>query len=171
MNRIALDGAPEGYAVDEARGVFYTNLEDKDKTVVLDVKTRKVTATWDARCGGDGPRGLALDAQRGLLFVACTDRVKVVDAAHGGAQLSELATGEGVDNIDYVDASRQLYVAAGKAGTLTIARVDDKGGLTAVGTTPTAPGARVVVAGADGTAYVADGKQGRVLVVTAAKGP
>jgi len=33
-------------------------------------------------------------------------------------------------------------------------------------TTPTAPGTRVVVAGRDGTAYVADGKQGRVLALS-----
>src|SRR5207249_4578532 len=30
--RIAFDGEPEGYAVDQERGLFYTNLEDKDRT-------------------------------------------------------------------------------------------------------------------------------------------
>lgn len=163
--KIALEGEPEGYAVDQARGVFYTNLEDQDKTLVLDARTHRVTATWPARCGSEGPRGLALDVAKGFLFVACTDQVKVVDVAHGGAQLSQLATGAGVDNIDYLDRSGTLYVAAGKVGTLTLAHVDDKGVLTLVVTTPTAPGTRVVVAGRDGTAYVADGKQGRVLAL------
>src|SRR5437867_2033182 len=41
--RIGLEGQPEGYAVDDARGVFYTNFEDKDRTLTIDVKTRRVT--------------------------------------------------------------------------------------------------------------------------------
>ncbi len=86
--RIAVDGSPEGYAIDEGRGLFYTNLEDKDKTLTIDVKARKVTATWDTRCGGDGPRGLALDAAKSFLVVACTDHLQVLDAAHGGRSSS-----------------------------------------------------------------------------------
>jgi hypothetical protein len=48
---------------------------------------------------------------------------------------------------------------------LTVARVEGKGVLTLVATAPTAPGTRVVVAGRDGTAYVADGKQGQVIAL------
>jgi hypothetical protein len=166
--KITLDGAPEGYAVDPGRGVFYTNLEDLDKTLVIDARTHKVTATWEPKCGSDGPRGLALDAAKGFLFVACTTEVKVLDAAHGGAQLSALPAGGGIDNIDYVDEKHQLYIAAGKTGLLTVARVDDKGVLSVLGTVATAPGTRVVVAGKDGSAYVADGKGARVLSVTLA---
>jgi hypothetical protein len=109
-----------------------------------------VTATWEPRCGADGPRGLALDATKGWLFVACTDHVLVMDAARGGAQLSQVAAGEGVDNIDYLDGRGLIYIAAGKAATLTVARVDEKG-------------VASVVAAADGTAYVADGKQARIV--------
>jgi DNA-binding beta-propeller fold protein YncE len=170
--KITLAGEPEGYAVDQARGIFYTNLEDGNKTVVIDAKTHKVTATWEPKCGSDGPRGLSLDAAKGWLFVACTDHIQVLDArqdgGHGGAALSQLPTGGGVDNIDYVDDKGQLFIASGKAGTLTIARVDDKGGLAVIATAPTAPGTRVVVAGSNGAAYVADGKQGRILALTLA---
>ena len=166
--KITLSGEPEGYAIDQARGVFYTNLEDGNKTLVLDARTHAVTATWEPHCGSDGPRGLALDAAKGFLFVACTDHVQVLDAAHGGAPLAQLPTGGGVDNIDYLDARGQLFLASGKAGTLSIAKVDDKGGLAVIATAPTAPGTRVVVAGKDGAAYVADGKLGRVIALTPA---
>src|SRR5262252_8653718 len=98
---IALDGSPEGYAVDNERGTFYTNLEDKDRTLALEVKTRKVTATFTPGCGPAGPRGLALDAARRLLFVACTDGAVALDLAHGGKVVGRVATGGGVDNIDY----------------------------------------------------------------------
>src|SRR5262249_40581405 len=79
-----LEGAPEGYAVDDAHGVFYTNLEDKDRTLRIDVKTRKVTATWLPACGEEGPRGLAVEPAEQLLVVACPTQVEVLDAGHDG---------------------------------------------------------------------------------------
>jgi hypothetical protein len=162
-SEIALEGEPEGYAVDEAKGLFFTNLEDKDKTLSIDVKTHAVKATWEARCGTEGPRGLALDAAKNLLFVACTDHVETLDVANGGAIVARLETGAGVDNIDFLAARRLLFVAAGKAERLTVARVDEKGALTLVATAATAPGTRVVVADESGAAYVGDPMQGRVL--------
>jgi len=47
---IKIDGDPEGVAVDAARGVFYTNVEDKDRTLAIDVRTRKIVASWPAGC-------------------------------------------------------------------------------------------------------------------------
>ncbi len=166
---IAVGGEPEGYAVDDARGLFYTNLEDKDRTLAVDARARRVVATWEPRCGGDGPRGLALDGRRGFLFVACTDHVVVLDAGHGGARLDSAPTGAGVDNIDYVGARGELYVAAGRAAKLSVFRVDDRGRLAAAASAPTAPGARVVVADGSGAAYVADSKGGRILRFTPAR--
>ena len=65
-----------------------------------------------------------------MLMVACTDHVEVMSAAADGKVLSTLDTGGGVDNLDYLPARRALYVAAGAAGTLTVAHLDDKGTLT-----------------------------------------
>jgi DNA-binding beta-propeller fold protein YncE len=162
---LKLDGEPEGYAVDAARGVFYTNLEDKDKTLAIDVKTRKVVSTWAPGCGADGPRGIALDAARRLLFVACTDGAVTLDLAHDGKPVGRLKTGSGVDNIDYHADKRLLYVASGKDATLTIAKIADGGAPTVVGTAPTGAGARVVIVDGKGTAYVADSMGGRLVVV------
>jgi hypothetical protein len=169
--RIALDGEPEGYGVDASRGVFYTNLEDKDRTLAVDIRTHAVKAEWQPKCGEKGPRGLVVDLARQFLIVACTDRVVVLDTAHGGTLLSSLDTGEGVDNIDYLDTRGDVYVAAGRTARLTIAHVDDKGALTAKSATPTAEGARVVVVNRDGTAYVGDPTGGRVLVVSVPVNP
>jgi len=167
--KIPVDGKPEGYAVDDARGVFYTNLEDKDKTLVLDVKTHKIVATFEAHCGDEGPRGLAVDGSRGFLFVACTDHVEVLlDVAHSGNVLSKLDTGAGVDNIDYLESRGHLFVAAGKGAILSIFLVDDKGLLTLLGAGPTTQGGRTAVVDGDGTAYVIDPAQGGVLAVSSA---
>jgi YVTN family beta-propeller protein len=164
-----LEGDPEGYAVDDGRGLFYTNLEDKDRTLRIDVATRKVTATWMPACGEDGPRGLALDTKGQWLMLACPDHVEVLAAATDGRILSKLDTGAGVDNIDYLPESRALYVAAAGAATLTVARLDEAGTLKQTETRGTAKGARNAVAAADGTAYVADGPEGKILVVRTGK--
>ncbi len=168
-SRIALPGEPEGYAVDEGRGLFFTNLEDKDKTLVIDVRSHRVMKTWEARCGQDGPRGLAYDPVKQFLFVACTDHVEVLDAAHDGAILSKLETGAGVDNIDYLDTRHSLYVAAGKAARLTVAHVSDSGVLTVLGSAATAAGGRCVVVAADGAAVVGDPSHGGVLLLSPAR--
>jgi DNA-binding beta-propeller fold protein YncE len=162
--RIALDGAPEGYASDPTRGLFFTNLEDKNETVVIDVKTHRPKASFAVDCGTDGPRGVATDTEHGFLFVACTDRVLVLDGAHGGARLATLETGAGLDNIDWLAPQRLLFAAAGKAAKLTVARLDLKGQPTVVSTRATVDGARNGVADASGNAYVADPVSARILV-------
>ena len=165
-----LEGDPEGYAVDDKAGLFYTNLEDKDRTLRIDVATRKVTATWMPACGEDGPKGLAIEPKGHFLMVACPEHVEVLDAGKDGAILSKLDTGDGVDNIDYLLERRALYVAAGRAGKLTVAHLDEKGVLTSTTTVATAMGARNAVVSEDGTAYLADGHDGKILVVRPSHG-
>lgn len=162
---IAVDGEPEGYAVDHARGVFYTNLEDKDRTLAIDVETRKVIASWPSGCGTDGPRGLALDATRRWLFVACTDGAGVFDLAHAGKELGRLKTGGGVDNLDYDPRRRLLFVASGRDANMVIARIDDAGVPRKTATVPTSKGSRNPVLDDRGTAYVEDSINGRLLIV------
>jgi DNA-binding beta-propeller fold protein YncE len=162
---IKVPGNPEGVAVDAGRGLFYTNLEDKDRTLEIDVRRREVVASWPAGCNSEGPRGLALDPGRRLLFVACTDGAVAQDLARRGKPAGRLKTGGGVDNIDYAGAPGLLLVASGRDATLTTARVSPAGALTAIGSAPTAPGARCVVAASDGTGYVADSAGGRLIVV------
>ncbi len=163
--KLRLDGAPEGYAVDNQRGIFYTNLEDKDRTLTIDLRSRAVARTWMPNCGEKGPRGLALDGARNFLFVACTDHVVALDAGHDGKLLSQIDTGDGVDNIDYVEPRAELFAAAGRAGKLTIAHVDQKGALTPAAVVTTAVGARNAVATERGAAYLIDPQRGRVLAV------
>jgi DNA-binding beta-propeller fold protein YncE len=156
---------PEGYVVDEARGLLYTNQEEEDLTVAIDVRKRSVVATWKSGCGAEGPRGLALDAARRQLVVACAaGSLRVLDAGHDGALLGALEVGAGVDNIDYLPATHRVYAAAGRAGTLTVAELGVAGGLTRLWTAPAAEGGRVVVVDARGGAWVADSKGGRLVV-------
>lgn len=162
--KVPLGASAEGYAYDEARGLFFTNLRETAETVAVSLQDHRIVSRWKSGC--DEPRGLAMDAPRGFLLVACSGRVVSLDVKHDGAVVGSIDTGDGLDNIDYSTSARTLYAAASKAGTLTIARVDDSGALVSLAVIPTAQGARGVVAGDDGTAYVADPRNGRILVVT-----
>jgi DNA-binding beta-propeller fold protein YncE len=169
--KLTFDGNPEGFAVDAKHGRFYTNLEDKDQTLAIDLATHKTIATWRPACGEDGPHGLRVDAKSGQLFVACSARVEVLDAAHNGAVLSSIDTGDGVDDIDYSPTTHLLYVGAAKAGQLTIARVDAHGKLVVQSKVPTHVGARNPAVTDKGVVYLGHSNLGGLtdLVVVSPK--
>ena len=77
----------------------------------------------------------------------------------------------GIDNIDYVEPRQELYAAAARAATLTIARLDPQGGLTPLAIVVTVTGARNAVATLAGKAYLTDSAEGRILVVAPAVSP
>jgi hypothetical protein len=160
---VALGGSAEGYAVDERAGRFYTNLEERRETVAIDVRHRRIVARWHPGC--ETPSGVALDAERGFIFVACEDRVVALDARKPGHVLGTFATGTGLDNIDYAPSVRRLYAAASGPGTLAIANVGDAGRMTRLATVATAKGARSVIAGPAATAYVIDPYGGALIKV------
>jgi hypothetical protein len=153
--KLNFDGVPEGFAVDNNRGRFYTNLEDKDRTLAIDLRTHDNVASWNPSCGGKGPHGLRVDEKSGYLFVACSARAEVLDAAHDGRVLSSIETGDGVDDIDYAPSTHRLYVAAARAAQLTIAHVDSAGNLALVAKLPTLAGARNGVVARNGSVYLA----------------
>src|SRR5207253_4010649 len=162
--KIPMENLAEGYAVDNQRGIFYTNVEEAGKTVAIDVHTHQVIATWNP--GSSDLQGLALDNARNFLFVACGDHVVSIDVGHGGKVIDSIITGSGLDNIDYSSDRKFLYAAASQAANLTIAEVDDNGKFHLKATVPTVKGARGVVAGKGETAYLIDPAEGRILKLT-----
>ena len=162
--KIPLENLAEGYAVDNQHGIFYTNIEEAGKTMAIDLHSHKVIATWNP--GSSDLQGLALDSARRFLFVACGDHVVSLDAGHGGKVIDTIATGPGLDNIDYSADAKLLYAAASQAASLTIAEVDDHGKFHLKATVPTVKGARGVVAGKGETAYLIDPAEGRILKLT-----
>src|SRR5206468_2996395 len=71
--KIDLDGETEGAAIDTKRGCFYTNIADKGSTLAIDLRTHKIVSAW--KVGSTDLQGLAMDTQRGFLFVACADHI------------------------------------------------------------------------------------------------
>ena len=170
--KMTFEGAPEGYSVDVKHGRFYTNLEDKDRTLAIDPKTQKIVTNWDTGCGKDGPRGLIADPIGNRVYVACVASTRVLDMANDGKLLSSIDSGDGVDDMSYSPTTHLLYVAASRSAKLTIARVDDKGQLSVVATVPTKDGVRNAVVTKDGTVYMAHSRFANIaglLVATPGK--
>ncbi len=161
--KIPLDGSAEGYAVDNQRELFYTNIEEAGKTVAIDVRSHKVVAEWKVH---DDLQGLTLDSARGFLFVACGDHVVSLDVSHGGRLIDSLVTGPGLDNIDFSSDQKLLYAAASVTATLSIIEVGDDGKFHLKALVPTVKGARGVVAGKGETAYLIDPAEGHILKMT-----
>jgi DNA-binding beta-propeller fold protein YncE len=166
-DKITFEGEPEGFAVDNAHHVFYTNLEDKDETLAIDTKSHTITAHWQPKCGEDGPKGLALDLVANHLVVVCSDHLVTLDSAHGGAELATLPVGKGLDAIDLAPARHLVAAAAGGAGHIAFVELGADGKLSQVASVPTAKGARNAVVSSTGTAFVAVGPSGSILVVPA----
>jgi len=61
--------------VDAMHGRFYTNLEDKDRSLAIDLKTRKNDCHLESTMWPRGPHGWARIRKAGLLFVACSTLV------------------------------------------------------------------------------------------------
>jgi DNA-binding beta-propeller fold protein YncE len=159
---VEVSGGPESLVVDVARSRAYANLW-KGKTVAIGLKNRSVVGEWPNGC--QGSRGLALDEERGFVFVGCAEGAGVVLDVRGGRLLSRLATGNGIDIIDYSPSLGHLYLPGGKSGTLGIAEVGSTGALTLLAEVPIPTGSHCVAADASGHAYVCDPKGGRILVV------
>lgn len=169
--KLTFEGNPEGFAVDAKRGRFYTNMEDKDLTLAIDLVSHQTAATWKSTCGADGPHGLRVDEKAGHLFIACSTRTEVMDVAHDGAVLSSIDTGDGADDLDYATATHMVYIGAAKAGLLTVARVDAKGILSIVAKVAVHTGARNPAVTSDGKVYLAHSGLGKLsdLVVATPK--
>jgi DNA-binding beta-propeller fold protein YncE len=153
--KLTFEGNPEGFAVDGKRHRFYTNLEDKDRTLAIDLTSHKIVATWNPACGEEGPHGLRIDEKSGHLFVACSAKLEVMNAGGDGAVLSSIDTGNGVDDFDY--AAGMVYVGAARDAKLTIAKVDSSGHLFLVASVPTVAGARNPAVAKNGDVYLAHG--------------
>lgn len=158
---IEVPDGPESLEILPGRRRAYTNTWHGE-TVAIDVESRGIVGHWKNGCRGS--RGLAVDAERGFVFVGCDEGEAVLlDAGHDGKVLGRAATGDGVDIIAYDPRLSHLYVPGGEAADLTVLAVTGDGALRVLGKLPTARDAHCVTADDLGNVYVCDPAQGRLL--------
>ena len=159
---LSVPGGPESLVVDPGRGRAYTH-SWKSSTMAIDLRGRRIAATWKNGCSDS--RGIAFDSARGFVFVGCAEGKAVVLDSGSGRQLGSISAGGGVDIIDFDPRLSHLYFPGGGSATMAILGVSAGGGLSLLGTVPTASGAHCVATDLAGTAYVCDPKGGRLLAV------
>jgi DNA-binding beta-propeller fold protein YncE len=160
---ISVPDGPESLVIDGQRGRAYSHTW-AGQSFAIDLKTRKVVATW--RNGCRGSRGIALDAKRGWLFAGCEEgKATVVDLATEKV-LSTADTGSDVDSIGYSPTLSHLYVPGGGSSDLSILNVTPDGKLAVLGRVPTAADAHTVAFDPQtNCVFVGTPEHGAVLVI------
>lgn len=160
---VEVPGGPESLVIDHERNRAYSNWW-KDKTVAIDLKSKKTVAAWDNGCVGS--RGLALDERAGVLFIGCSEgKAVAMDVAHDGKIISSVTSGSGVDIIDYNSIKKHLYFPGGKSSSMAIVDVSPNHTLKILTTVPTVEGAHCVTSDRKGNVYVCDPHHGSILIV------
>lgn len=155
VGTLAVDAKPE-FAVTDAKGRVYVNLEDRNSLAAIDPKKVAVLSTWPL-AGCDEPSGLAIDAAHGRLFPVCGSKVMVVVDAASGKVLGSAPIGAGVDAAAYDPGTRLAFASCGE-GVLTVVRIGSSGRPQVVESVTTQRGARTMAL---------DLEKHRVFLVTA----
>ena len=139
---LPVGGKPE-FAVSDAAGVVYVNIEDTAEVVAFDAKTLAVKGRWKiASC--EDPTGLALDPKSKRLFAGCSGNktLSILSAADGKA-IGTVPIGAGCDAVAFDPATGLVYASSGD-GTLNVVKENAPGAYASVETVTTKKGARTM---------------------------
>jgi YVTN family beta-propeller protein len=139
---LAVGGKPE-FAVSDAAGVVYVNIEDTAEVVAFDAKSLAVRGRWKiASC--EEPTGLALDPKSKRLFAGCSGNktLSIMSAADGKA-LGTVPIGQGCDAVAFDPATGLVYASNGD-GTLNVIQETAPGTWVSAQTVATKKGARTM---------------------------
>jgi len=144
VGTIPIGGKPEFAAID-GKGMVYVNNEDTAEIFAIDAKAMTVKTQWSLKPQLEEPSGLAMDVKANVLFsVAGNHKMAVFDVTTGKLKAT-LDIGKGTDGVDFDPGTGCAFASNGE-GTITVVKADAKGDYKVIGTIPTAPGARTIVA-------------------------
>ncbi|HYA61930.1 MAG TPA: YncE family protein [Candidatus Sulfotelmatobacter sp.] len=111
VGTILLGGGPE-FAVSDAQGNLYVNLEEQNETLHIDVNELKVKDRWPlAPCAT--PTSLAMDRENRRLFIGCRSKHFAVLNADNGKVIFTAPIGERVDAGAFDPKTRLVYLSTG----------------------------------------------------------
>jgi YVTN family beta-propeller protein len=157
VGRLSLGGKPE-FAVVDGHGHLFVNIQDQNKTAVIDTVGRKAVGSYDLP-GCEGPSALGIDSESGVLVAACGNRMAVaIRAADGKVVAPHLPIDRKPDAVIFDAARKTFYIPCGRDGTLAVISESKDGALSVGESVLTAVGAHT---------GAVDSKTGRLYIPTA----
>ena len=105
---IAVPSKKVEYAAVDGKGHLYVNLRDKSQVAVIDTKTLTVETLWSMNMGNNNTP-MAIDAEKGRLFVGCRNGWLTILDTKDGKILSELPIfGNNPDSVIFDPATKTV---------------------------------------------------------------
>jgi YVTN family beta-propeller protein len=142
IGSISLDGKPE-FAVSNAKGRVFVNLEDKSEIVEIDAQKMVIKNRWPL-APGEEPSGLAIDHKNMRLFSVCSNGKMAVVDYNSGKVVATPEIGQGPDAAGFDSEAGLAFSSNGKDGTLTIVKEETPMEFKVIQTLTTAPLARTM---------------------------
>jgi len=116
---IALQGHPEGFQIEPATGRAFVNVPDAKQIAVVDLDTRRQTATWNVP-GIASNFPMALDAAKGVLATVFRSPARLVLLdTKTGVVVANLPTCGDADDVFFDTRRERIYVSCG-AGEIAV---------------------------------------------------
>jgi len=144
---IALGGAPE-YIAGDGKGLVWVNLEDKNETLMVDLKAMAVKQRFKL-AGCDEPSSMAMDRATRRLFVGCGNKKLLALDADSGKIVAQFPIGDHVDATTFDPAKKLVFTSTGD-GKIFVVREDSADKFTLVDTIATQRGAKTMALDAAG---------------------
>jgi DNA-binding beta-propeller fold protein YncE len=124
---IKVQNGPEYLLIDNQRGLAFTNKPENGVTAVIQVNTHGVIDEWGNGC--TKAHGMAIDEDRGYLFVACNEgKVVVMDINNRGHQLTSQNYGGAVDFVAYNPELKHIYVPSAASAIVAVFEIKKNNG-------------------------------------------
>ncbi len=140
VGRLAVGGKLES-AVADGHGHLFVNVRDRNIIVVIDTAARTVLRSYDLP-GCEGPTGMGVDLESGILVVACGNRTALgLRASDGTIVAPRLPIDRKADAVMFDPVRRNFYIPCGRDGTLIVISETKEGSLAVQSSVATAVGA------------------------------
>jgi len=136
IGTMSLPGSPELMTVDPKTGTVYLAIHDINEVVLIDTPSRSIPTTLKG-CDVKSPTGLAYDPERGLLFVANSGELSIIDALLEQCR-GAVDIGHGTDQIAFNPHTHHVYTADGGSRYLSVVDTVSLKPLGVIGTGPEA---------------------------------
>jgi hypothetical protein len=180
---IKVQNGPEYLLIDRTRGLAFTNKPENGVTAVIQVNTHGVIDEWGNGC--TKAHGMAIDEDRGYLFVACNEgKIVVMDINNRGHQLTSQNYGGAVDFVAYNPELKHIYVPSAASAIMAVFEIKKNGAtpsaasstdskaapqsditLVRLGTADTGMNARCVTTDTNNNIWLCDPERGQLFLI------